>query len=77
MKSVYGDPPVLIVPLFLKIYASVMLLAVVVVLGAFALDTPIGSVDLVVITVTAPVLSYLIHLWLAPATAGESENSEL
>ena len=77
MKRSYGDPPVLIIPLFLKIFALVMLIVVGVALGGLALDRPVGRVDLVGMTITAPVLAYLIHLWLAPSSAEAAEKDKL
>jgi len=66
MKKVYGDPPYLIVPLYMKVFGAIMLITASVFLGAMALGHAVDGVDMAGMTVTAPVLAYLIHLWLMP-----------
>lgn len=75
MNASYGRPPWFVPNLFVKVFAAVAALVALVAIIAATLGEPIGFVDMTGILVTAPILSYLIHLWLLPWPGADPENT--
>jgi hypothetical protein len=75
MRPSYGEPPWFVPRVFVRVFAAVAGLAAVVAGLAAGLGEPIGLVDMTGIIVTAPLLSYLVHLWLLPWPGCEHENT--
>jgi hypothetical protein len=66
IKESYGQPPVFIPAMFLKVFAVILALVLVSFVLISTLHEPIGMVDIVGTLICAPIVAYLIHLWLAP-----------
>jgi hypothetical protein len=66
IKESYGHPPIFIPTLFLKVFAVILALVLVSFILISTLHEPIGMVDIVGTLICAPIVTYLIHLWLAP-----------
>jgi hypothetical protein len=76
LRESYGDPAWFVPGLYTKVLAVLIGLAAAVALVAFAIGDPLGIVDLVGMTVTAPVLAYLIHVCMLPWPGRGSADSD-
>lgn len=74
-RDSYGEPPWLVPRVYLKVLAWVIGIAAAFAAGAALIGKPLGIVDLVGMTITAPILSFLIHLWLLPWPGADTEDS--
>jgi hypothetical protein len=66
MKSSYGNPPVFIPALFMKVLVAVLAAVLVGFVVIYAVMGPLTGVDIAGTLVCAPIVAYLVHLWLAP-----------
>jgi len=66
IRESYGHPPIFMPRLFLKVFGVILALVLVSFVFISTLHEPIGMVDIIGTLICAPIVAYLIHLWLAP-----------
>ncbi len=66
VRGSYGQPPLFVTALFLKVLVVTMAVVLAGLVGVSLLLGPMTRVDLVGTLICTPLVAYLVHLWLAP-----------